>query len=61
MNKTDLIRNCHEQKGKHNGKFGFLSENNLMFEESKEVEILGKLQVKLGKTQEELHKIINED
>jgi len=60
MNKTELIGNWNEQKGKLKQKFAFLTENDLMFEEGKEEEMYGKLQIKLGKTKAELHKIINE-
>ncbi len=60
MNKTELKGNWNEQKGKLKKKFGFLTENDLMFEEGKEEEMYGKLQIKLGKTKEELHKIIKE-
>jgi uncharacterized protein YjbJ (UPF0337 family) len=59
MNKTELKGNWNEQKGKLKKKFGFLTENDLMFEEGKEEEMYGKLQIKLGKTKEELHKMIN--
>jgi uncharacterized protein YjbJ (UPF0337 family) len=59
MNKTELKGNWNEQKGKLKKKFGFLTENDLMFEEGKEEEMYGKLQIKLGKTKEEMRKIIN--
>ena len=59
MNKTELKGNWNEQKGKLKQKFAFLTENDLMFEEGKKEEMYGKLQVKLGKTKEELYKIIN--
>ena len=39
-------------------KFAILTDNDLMFEEGKKEEMFGKLQIKLGKTKEELHKII---
>ncbi|MDM8159590.1 CsbD family protein [Labilibaculum sp. K2S] len=61
MNKTELKGNWKEQKGKLKKKFAFLTENDLMFEEGKQEEMLGKLQIKLGKTKEELYKIINGD
>lgn len=60
MNKTELKGNWNEQKGKLKKKFGFLTENDLMFEEGKQEEMFGKLQKKMGKTKEELHKIITE-
>ena len=59
MNKTELKGNWNEQKGKLKKKFGFLTEDDLMFEKGKEEEMYGKLQIKLGKTKEEMHKIIN--
>ena len=59
MNKTELKGNSNEQKGKFKQKFAVLTENDLMFEEGKEEEMYGKLQIKLGKTKEEFHKIID--
>ncbi len=59
MNKNELKGNWNEQKGKLKQKFAFLTENDLMFDEGKEEEMYGKLQIKLGKTKEELNKIIN--
>jgi uncharacterized protein YjbJ (UPF0337 family) len=58
MNITEIKGNWNEQKGKIKQKFAFLTDNDLMFEEGKKEEMLGKLQVKLGKTKEELQKII---
>lgn len=60
MNKTELKGNWEKQKGKLKQKFALLTDNDLMYEEGKEDEMYGKLQIKLGKTKEELHKIINE-
>ena len=58
MNRSTLVGNWKERKGKLRQKFGFLSETDLMFEEGKKEEMLAKLQIKLGKTKEELIKII---
>ncbi len=58
MNKTELKGNWNEQKGKLKQKFAVLTDNDLMFEEGKKEEMFGKLQAKLGKTKEELDKII---
>jgi len=58
MNKTEVKGNWNEQKGKLKQKFAVLTDNDLMFEEGRKEEMLGKLQVKLGKTKEELHRII---
>ena len=58
MNTTEVKGNWDEQKGKLKQKFVTLTDNDLMFAEGKKEEMLGKLQIKLGKTKEELHKII---
>jgi uncharacterized protein YjbJ (UPF0337 family) len=57
-NATVLIGNWNEQKGKLMQKFAILSENDLMFTEGKKHEMLGRLQIKLGKSKEELQNII---
>lgn len=57
-NKTELKGNPNEQKGKLKQKFANLTDNDLMFEEGRKDEMSGKLQVKLGKSREELNKII---
>jgi uncharacterized protein YjbJ (UPF0337 family) len=58
MNTTELKGNWNEQKAKLKQKFAVLTDNDLMFAEGKKEEMFGKLQIKLGKTKEELHKII---
>ncbi|HPH98735.1 MAG TPA: CsbD family protein [Chitinophagaceae bacterium] len=58
MNSTELKGKWNEQKGKLKQKFATLTDKDLLFEEGKKDEMLGKLQIKLGKTKEELHKII---
>ena len=58
MNKIEAKGNWNEQKGKLKQKFAILTDNDLMFEEGKKEEMIGKLQVTLGKTKEELHRII---
>ena len=58
MDKTEAKGNWNEQKGKLKQKFANLTDNDLMFAEGKKDEMLGKLQIKLGKTKEELDKII---
>lgn len=58
MNTTELKGNWNEQKGKLLKKFASLTNNDLMFEEGKKEEMLGRLQIKLGKSKEELKKII---
>ena len=60
MNTTEIKGNWNEQKGKLKQKFGFLTDNDLMFEEGKEDEMMGRLQIKLGKTKDGLKKFIDE-
>ena len=57
-NIIELKGNWNEQKGRLKQKFAILTDNDLLFADGKKDEMLGKLQVKLGKTKEELHKII---
>jgi uncharacterized protein YjbJ (UPF0337 family) len=59
MNTTELKGNWNEQKGKLKQKFATLTDNDLMFEDGKKEEMLGRLQIKLGKSKEELHTIIS--
>lgn len=58
MNTVELKGNWHEQKGKLKQKFASLTDDDLMFEDGKKEEMLGRIQIKLGKSKEELHKII---
>jgi len=60
MNKIEVKGNWNEQKGKLKQKFAVLTDNDLLYEEGKQDEMYGKLQIKLGKSKEELHKIIEE-
>lgn len=57
---TELKGNWNETKGKLKQKFAELTDNDVLMEEGKQDEMLGRLQIKLGKSKEELHKIINE-
>jgi len=59
MNTTEVKGNWNEQKGKLKQKFAVLTDNDLMYEEGKREEMFGKLQIKLSKTREELHKIVD--
>lgn len=59
MNTTEIKGNWNEKKGKLRQKFAILTDNDVMFAEGKKDEMFGKLQIKLGKTKEELHNIIN--
>ena len=58
MNKTEVKGSWNKQKGRLRQKFAILTDNDLMFEEGKKEEMFGRLQIKLGKTNEELQKII---
>lgn len=60
MNTTVLKGNWEELKGKLKQKYADLTDNDLMFAEGKEEELFGKLQTKLGKTKDEVRKIISE-
>jgi len=60
MNTTEIKGNWNEQKGKLKQKFAEITDNDLMFAEGKKEEMLGRLQIKLGKSKEEMHKIIKE-
>jgi uncharacterized protein YjbJ (UPF0337 family) len=57
-NITELKGDWNEQKGKLKQKFAWLTDDDLLFAEGKKDEMLGRLQIKLGKTKEELHKVI---
>ena len=59
MNTTEIKGNWEEQKGKLKQKFATLTDNDLLFAKGKKEEMMGRLQVKLGKTKEELYKIIS--
>ena len=58
MNTTELKGDWEVQKAKLKQRFAILTDNDLMFAEGKKDEMLGKLQVRLGKTKEELRSII---
>ena len=57
MNKTELKGNWNEQKGKLKQKFAELTDDDLMYAEGKKDEMLGKLQIKLGKTADEIKQL----
>ena len=60
MNTTEIKGNWNEMKGKLKQQFATLTDNDLIFAEGKKEEMFGRLQVKLGKTKEELHKILSD-
>jgi uncharacterized protein YjbJ (UPF0337 family) len=54
----DITGNWNKSKGKLKQKFAGLTDNDLLFTEGKRDEMIGRLQIKLGKTKEEMQKII---
>lgn len=58
MNTTEIEGNWNEKKGKLKQKFAFLTDNDLLFEEGKKDVMLGRLQIKLGKSMEELNEVL---
>ncbi len=60
VNLTEIKGNWKEIKGKLKGKFAMLTDNDLLLAEGKQEEMVGRLQVKLGKTKEEIYKVISE-
>jgi len=59
MNTFTMKGNWNEIAGKLKQQFANLTDDDLLFKEGKEEEVLGRLQQKLGKTKEELRKIIS--
>lgn len=59
-NLTEIKGNWSEIKEKLKLKFGLLTESDLLFAQGKQEEMLCRLQTKLGRTKEEVHKIIQE-
>lgn len=55
---TEGAGNWNKTKGKLKQKFALLTDDDLMLAEGRKDELLGRLQIKLGKTREELQKII---
>ena len=58
-NTTELKGNWNEIMGKIKQKYATLTDDDLTFAEGKKDEMLGRLQVKLGKTKDELHEFIS--
>jgi uncharacterized protein YjbJ (UPF0337 family) len=59
-NSTELKGHWNETKGKLKQKYAKLTDNDLLLVDGKQDELLGRLQIKLGKTKEEIQKIISE-
>lgn len=60
MNKTEIKGNWNELKGKLKKSYAELTDNDLMYEEGREDELYGRLQQKLGKSKDEVRKLISE-
>lgn len=56
----ELKGNWNEIKGKLKQQYASLTDDDVLFEEGKQDELLGRLQIKLGKTKEEIEKLIKE-
>jgi uncharacterized protein YjbJ (UPF0337 family) len=59
MNSLKLKGNWNEVAGKLKQQYANLTDDDLLFKEGKEEELLGRLQNKLGKTKEEIRKMIS--
>lgn len=58
MDKLKIKGSWNELTGKMKQQYAELTDNDLLYEEGKEEELLGKLQQKLGKTKDEIREII---
>lgn len=58
MNTTGIKGNWNELKGKLKQQFADLTDDDLLYEEGKEDELYGKIQQKVGKTKDEVKKMI---
>ena len=58
MTKLNIKGNWNQAKGKLKQQYANLTDNDLLFEEGKEDELLGRLQKKIGKTKEEIRMMI---
>lgn len=55
---TDLTADWNTQKGKLRQQYAVLTDNDLLFETGKKDEMLQNLQIRLGKTKEQLRLLI---
>jgi uncharacterized protein YjbJ (UPF0337 family) len=58
MNKLQFKGSWNELKGKLKQQYGNLTDDDLVFAEGKEDELLGRLQKKLGKSKDEVRRMI---
>lgn len=59
-NITELLDRWNETKEKLKQKFVTLTDSDVLLIEGKRNECIGRLQIRLGKTKEEIHKLISE-
>ena len=59
-NITKKAKNWNETKRKLKKRFAILTDNDVMLIQGKHEELIGRLQTKLGKTKEQIHKLIAE-
>jgi uncharacterized protein YjbJ (UPF0337 family) len=57
---SELKGNWTEIKGKLKQKFAILTDDDLLFANGKQEELMGRLQIRLGKTKVEIQRIISE-
>jgi len=60
MNNLEMKGNWNEIKGKLKQKFAILTESDMLLVEGKQDELMGRLQTKLGKSKEEIQKLISD-
>lgn len=58
MNKLNIKGNWNEVSGKLKQKYADLTDDDLLFKEGKEDELLGRLQKKMGKSKQEVRDMI---
>lgn len=59
-NINEMLGNWNEAKAKLKQRFARLTDNDLMLVQGKHEELLGRLQPRLGKTKEQIQKIISD-
>lgn len=60
MDNMELRGNWNEMKGKLKQKYAQLTDDDLIYEEGREDELLGRLQKKLGKTNREIRETLRD-
>jgi uncharacterized protein YjbJ (UPF0337 family) len=61
MNKLQIKGNWNVVKGKLKQKYGQLTDDDLAYVEGKENELAGRIQNRLGKTKEDVEKMLKEE